>query len=82
MDHVIGYYSVSKEVEPVIKESPSSQGLDIFLHSLGRLQEAMHFFEKNNPQSVELENVVSVLLVQAQTSKKLENQIFVLDELV
>ena len=58
LDHVISYYSVSKEVEPVIKESPSSQGLEIFLQSLGRLQEAMHFFEKNNPQSVELENVV------------------------
>lgn len=61
MDHVIGYYSVSKEVEPVIKESPSSQGLDVFLQSLGRLQEAMQFFEKNNPQSVELENVVKLL---------------------
>ena len=58
LDHVIGYYSVSKEVEPVIKESPSSQGLEVFLQSLGRLQEAMQFFEKNNPQSVELENVV------------------------
>nr|CAH0105357.1 unnamed protein product [Daphnia galeata] len=60
LDHVISYYSVSKEVEPVIKESPSNQGLEIFLQSLGRLQEAMHFFEKNNPQSVELENVMSL----------------------
>lgn len=58
LDHVISYYGVSKEVEPTIKESPSNQGLDVFLHALKRLQEAMVFFEKNNPQSVELENVV------------------------
>ena len=58
LDHVISYYGVSKEVEPTIKESPSNQGLDVFLHALKRLQEAMIFFEKNNPQSVELENVV------------------------
>ena len=58
LDHVISYYGVSKEVEPTIKESPSNQGLDVFLHALKRLQEAMLFFEKNNPQSVELENVV------------------------
>jgi exocyst complex protein 7 len=49
LDNVISYYSVSKEVEPVIKESPLSQGLEVFLQSLGRLQEAMHFFERNNP---------------------------------
>jgi len=60
LDHVISYYGVSKEVEPTIKESPSNQGLDVFLHALKRLQEAMIFFEKNNPQSVELENVMSL----------------------
>jgi len=60
LDHVISYYGVSKEVEPTIKEGPSNQGLDTFLNALKRLQEAMHFFEKNNPQSVELENVMSL----------------------
>ena len=57
--HVISYYSVSKEVEPVIKESPSNQGLEIFLQSLGRLQEAMHFFEKNNPQLAKFGRVMN-----------------------
>lgn len=60
LDHVISYYGVSKEVEPIIKDGPSNQGLSLFLHALGRLQEAMVFFEKNNPQSVELENVMSL----------------------
>lgn len=77
---MIGYYSVSKEVEPVIKESPSSQGLEIFLQSLGRLQEAMQFFEKNNPQSVELENVVISFHKCILYLKFL--QILILDELV
>ncbi len=63
LDHVISYYSVSKEVEPVIKEGPSGQGLELFLQALGRLQEAMTFFEKNNPQSVELENVVCIWMI-------------------
>lgn len=61
LDHVISYYSVSKEVESIIKDSPANQGLDSFLEALSRLQEAMRFFEKNNPQSVELENVVMLL---------------------
>lgn len=63
MDHVISYYSVSKEVESIIKDSPANQGLNTFLEALGRLQEAMDFFEKNNPQSVELENVVVFFLL-------------------
>ena len=65
LDHVISYYGVSKEVEPIIKDGPSNQGLSLFLHALGRLQEAMVFFEKNNPQSVELENVVRLSLLYA-----------------
>ena len=66
LDHVISYYSVSKEVEPIIKDGPTNKGHDTFIQALTRLQEAMKFFEKNNPQSVELENVVrsTILFVE------------------
>ena len=43
----------------MIKDGPSNCGLEVFIQALAQLQDAMHFFEKNNPQSVELENVVS-----------------------
>nr|CAD7449343.1 unnamed protein product [Timema bartmani] len=64
LDHVIGFYSVSQEVEPVIRAGPGSvansgAGFDTFLKALDKLQMAQEYFEKNNPQSVELENVVS-----------------------
>lgn len=41
---------------------PSQNGiptLEPFLKAMDRLQSALEYFEKNNPQSVELENVVS-----------------------
>ena len=60
LDHVIGYYSVSTEVESTIRAGPNgAEGLDNFLTALDRLKQAQTYFEKNNPQSVELENVVS-----------------------
>ena len=58
LDHVISYYSVSKEVEPIIKDGPLNKDLAVFMQALASLQEAVRFFERNNPQSVELENVV------------------------
>lgn len=42
---------------------PSQNGiptLEPFLKAMDRLQSALEYFEKNNPQSVELENVVSI----------------------
>nr|CAD7267392.1 unnamed protein product [Timema shepardi] len=65
LDHVIGFYSVSQEVEPVIRAGPGSvanggAGFDAFLKALDKLQMAQEYFEKNNPQSVELENVATL----------------------
>jgi exocyst complex component 7 len=63
LDNVISYYSVSQEVEAVIRNGPCSSNdgdyrLEPFLAAMTRLQSARDYFEKNNPQSVELENVV------------------------
>ncbi len=60
---MISFYSVSQEVEPIIRlgPGPSQNGLptlEPFLKAMDRLQSALEYFEKNNPQSVELENVV------------------------
>lgn len=60
LDHVIGYYSVAQEVEVTVRSGPFVAGLDEFLAAMQRLQSALHYFEKNNPQSVELENVSSL----------------------
>jgi exocyst complex protein 7 len=63
LDHVIAFYGVSQEVEPVIRAGPGpiangDSGLEAFLQAMNKLQLAQEYFEKNNPQSVELENVV------------------------
>jgi hypothetical protein len=55
---------VSQDVEPVVRAGPGpvangGSGLDAFLQAMNKLQLAQEYFEKNNPQSVELENVVS-----------------------
>lgn len=60
LDHVIGYYSVAQEVEVTVRSGPFVAGLDEFLAAMQRLQNALTYFEKNNPQSVELENVSSL----------------------
>ncbi|KAK7601997.1 hypothetical protein V9T40_009438 [Parthenolecanium corni] len=61
LDHVIGYYNVSTEVESVIRTGSSNpNGLDEFLNALDKLKQAQTYFEKNNPQSIELENVSSL----------------------
>jgi hypothetical protein len=53
-------------VEPVVCAGPGpvangGSGLDAFLQAMNKLQLAQEYFEKNNPQSVELENVVSFI---------------------
>ena len=63
LDNVISYYEVSRNVEDIIEKGPSvvTDGcidLDIYLQSLDRLAKAQKYFEKDIPQSVELENVV------------------------
>ena len=64
LDHVIGFYNVSKEVEKVVKTGPGQTSqqeglpaLEQFLHAMSRLKGALDYFEKENPHSIELENV-------------------------
>ncbi|XP_077297926.1 exocyst complex component 7 [Arctopsyche grandis] len=56
LDHVISYYCVAQEVSDVITAGPGD-GLNNFLQAMNKLAEAQAYFNKNNPQSVELENV-------------------------
>ncbi|KDR13019.1 exocyst complex component 7 isoform X1 [Zootermopsis nevadensis] len=62
LDHVVGFYGVSQDVEPIVRAGPGpvangGSGLNAFLQAMNKLQLAQEYFEKNNPQSVELENV-------------------------
>ncbi|KAJ8681599.1 hypothetical protein QAD02_017391 [Eretmocerus hayati] len=58
LDHAIGYYGVCQEVEASVRAGPNGPGgLDGFLDSMNRLFKAQCYFQKNNPSSVELENI-------------------------
>ncbi|XP_011496854.1 PREDICTED: exocyst complex component 7 [Ceratosolen solmsi marchali] len=58
LDHAIGYYGVCQEVESSVRGGPNGTGgLDGFLEAMNRLYNAQRYFQKNNPSSVELENV-------------------------
>ncbi|XP_067005979.1 exocyst complex component 7 isoform X2 [Anabrus simplex] len=64
LDHVIGFYGVSQEVEPVIRAGPGlnangDSGLETFLKAMDKLQAAMEYFQTHNSESVELDNVRS-----------------------
>ncbi|XP_047363535.1 exocyst complex component 7 [Vespa velutina] len=64
LDHAIGYYGVCQEVEKSIRNGPSSSaGLSNFLDAMNRLYNAQRYFQKNNPSSVELENVTSLFAI-------------------
>lgn len=57
------YHDVCPMVESTILGRPNaSDGLNEFLDAMERLHEAQIYFEKNNPQSVELENVVCLMV--------------------
>ncbi|XP_046978448.1 exocyst complex component 7 [Vanessa cardui] len=60
LDHVINYYMVSRDLADIIQAGPhvgSTDSLNIYLEALDKLAEAQNYFNKNNPQSVELENI-------------------------
>ncbi|CAG9562891.1 unnamed protein product [Danaus chrysippus] len=60
LDHVINYYMVSRELADLIQAGPhtgTTEALNIYLEALDKLAEAQNYFNKNNPQSVELENI-------------------------
>ncbi len=57
LDHVIAFHNVSKEVESTVRGGPEAVSLEEFLQAMSRLKGALDYFERNNPQSIELENV-------------------------
>ncbi|XP_034950146.1 exocyst complex component 7 [Chelonus insularis] len=58
LDHAIGYYGVCQEVEGAIRNGPTGPGgLNGFFDAMNRLYNAERYFQKNNPSSVELENI-------------------------
>lgn len=64
LDHAIGYYGVCQEVEAVVRAEPSGPGgLDGFLEAMNRLYNAQRYFQKNNPSSVELQNVTGLFSI-------------------
>lgn len=64
LDHAIGYYGVCQEVEDAVRSEPSGpSGLDGFLEAMNRLYNAQRYFQKNNPSSVELENITSLFSI-------------------
>lgn len=53
-----------QEVEDAVRAEPSGPGgLDGFLEAMNRLYNAQRYFQKNNPSSVELENVTSLFSI-------------------
>lgn len=68
LDRVISFYNVAGQVESVIKDRPSTVGVPQYLQAMDRLAETCRYFEQNNPQSSEIDNVVSVLLTITRAS--------------
>lgn len=60
LDNVLGYYHVAKEVEEFIKEGPHNCGLEKYLLIMDRLVQAHNYFNKHNPTSLELTDVIRV----------------------
>ena len=44
LDHVISYYNVSKNVEPIIREGPNGTTLKQFLDAMDKLKDALGRF--------------------------------------
>ncbi|KAG1684837.1 Exocyst complex component 7 [Nymphon striatum] len=56
LDHVIAYHNVGKQVENIIKDGPNDR-IDQFIESLSNVNNAIEYFEDNNPESTELANL-------------------------
>ncbi|XP_022248527.1 exocyst complex component 7-like [Limulus polyphemus] len=59
LDYVIQFYNVSKEVEAIIRDGPMDC-LEEFLKSVDKLQRAINYFDKHNPNSPELVTLMSL----------------------
>lgn len=59
LNYVIQFYSVTSEVEIIIRSGPANQ-LDSYMQCLDRLEQAIHYFSRNNQESPEYLNVKSL----------------------
>lgn len=59
LEFIIPFYSLASELEPLITGGPDSMPLNEYLQNVDKLRKAVRYFEKNNPESPELMNVVS-----------------------
>ncbi|ESO13234.1 hypothetical protein HELRODRAFT_159872 [Helobdella robusta] len=59
LDHVIGYYNVAEDVEPVMRDGPSTN-LALYIESLNRLTRAVKFLVHNNPGSPTMAHVIAL----------------------
>lgn len=62
-DYVIPFYTVANDLEPIITTGPDSMPIPDYLDNMNKLKSAINYFVKNNPESPELMNVVSELLL-------------------
>ncbi|XP_066927886.1 exocyst complex component 7-like [Clytia hemisphaerica] len=53
LDDVLSFHSVSSNLKPIIEEGPTGH-LTEYLESMEKIDHAISFFEKNNPDSIEL----------------------------
>lgn len=60
LDHVLGYYHISQEAEPMIREGPELHGLDRYLQKMDKILEALNYFKKHNENTVELRDVAAL----------------------
>lgn len=60
---MISFYDVSTNVEGIIEKGPGEGATELepYLQSLNQLAAAQKYFEEHIPQSVERENVVSII---------------------
>ena len=58
LDTVLDHYKISQEVCDIVHRGPEDN-IENFLEALDKLKKAKEYFLSNNPNSVELENVVS-----------------------
>jgi len=63
MEQVLSHYDTSQDVCNLINMGPSEGNILSFLNGLDKLKRAKEYFFYNNPQSVELENVVNIYFI-------------------
>lgn len=59
LNHVIGFYHVAEDMEPIIRDGPSS-GLDNYLQCMDKLQKAVQYLTVNHNGSTEMSHVISL----------------------